>query len=81
MNSSWGISVLLFAYSDRNGLFGLTLALLSSLLPQSAASSLQPQSQKSTTQKAGDAISGNSNENQSSLLDKAKDTLGLNNSK
>ncbi|KAL9936387.1 hypothetical protein V8E36_004455 [Tilletia maclaganii] len=45
----------------------------------SFASSAQPQSQKSTTQKIGDSVSGNSNENQSSLLDKAKDTLGLNN--
>ncbi|KAK0563690.1 hypothetical protein OC861_004685 [Tilletia horrida] len=47
----------------------------------SAASSLQPESQKSTTQKIGDSVSGNSNENQDSLLSKAKQTLGLDNSK
>ncbi|KAJ4000224.1 hypothetical protein F5050DRAFT_630492 [Lentinula boryana] len=38
-----------------------------------AASAVQPE--KSDTQKAGDAISGNNSE---SLLDKTKDTLGLN---
>ncbi|PWN49149.1 hypothetical protein IE53DRAFT_388651 [Violaceomyces palustris] len=43
----------------------------------SVASTLQPESQKSTTQKVGDTISGNSNENQESLLDKAKDAIGL----
>jgi hypothetical protein len=43
-----------------------------SLTFQSAASSAQPQSQKSTTQSIGDTLSGNSNENQDSLLTKAK---------
>ncbi|KAK0517693.1 hypothetical protein OC835_008079, partial [Tilletia horrida] len=43
----------------------------------SAASSLQPESQKSTTQKIGDSVSGNSNQNQESLLDKAKNAVGL----
>ncbi|KAK4685774.1 hypothetical protein P7C73_g4366, partial [Tremellales sp. Uapishka_1] len=43
----------------------------------SAASSAQPDSQKSYTQSAGDAISGNSNENSGSLMDKAKDALGV----
>jgi hypothetical protein len=36
-----------------------------------------PQSQKSTTQKVGDAVSSNSNENDQSLLDKAKNAVGL----
>ncbi|ORX40482.1 heat shock protein 9/12-domain-containing protein [Kockovaella imperatae] len=47
----------------------------------SAASSAQPESQKSWTQQAGDAISGNQNENSGSLLDKAKDALGMNENK
>ncbi|KAI9633864.1 heat shock protein 9/12-domain-containing protein [Dioszegia hungarica] len=45
----------------------------------SAASSGQPESQKSFTQQAGDAISGNQNENSGSLLDSAKNALGMNN--
>jgi len=45
----------------------------------SIASTVQPQGEKSTSQKVGDSVSGNSNENSGSLLDKAKDTLGLNN--
>ncbi|KZV66603.1 hypothetical protein PENSPDRAFT_636725 [Peniophora sp. CONT] len=45
----------------------------------SVASTLQPNSEKSTGQKAGDTLSGNSNENSGSLLDSAKDTLGLGN--
>ncbi|KAK7019329.1 heat shock protein 9/12-domain-containing protein [Favolaschia claudopus] len=43
----------------------------------SIASTLQPSSEKSTTQKAGDAVSGNSNENDQSLLDKAKNAVGM----
>ncbi|KAF9058979.1 heat shock protein 9/12-domain-containing protein [Rhodocollybia butyracea] len=43
-----------------------------------AASTLQPQSEKSTSQKMGDSLSGNSNNNDQSLLDKTKDTLGMN---
>lgn len=43
----------------------------------SAASSAQPESQKSFTQKAGDAVSGNQNENSGSLLDSAKNALGM----
>ncbi|ORY33354.1 heat shock protein 9/12-domain-containing protein [Naematelia encephala] len=43
----------------------------------SAASSAQPDSQKSTTQSIGDSLSGNSNENSDSLMNKAKDTLGM----
>ncbi|KAH7929903.1 hypothetical protein BV22DRAFT_1001852 [Leucogyrophana mollusca] len=43
----------------------------------SAASTVQPQGEKSTTQKAGDAVSGNSNENQESLVDKAKNAVGM----
>ncbi|KIJ49647.1 hypothetical protein M422DRAFT_225559 [Sphaerobolus stellatus SS14] len=45
----------------------------------SAASTLEPESQKSTTQQVGDAFSSNSNENDKSLLDKAKDSVGLGN--
>ncbi|KAJ7172284.1 heat shock protein 9/12-domain-containing protein [Mycena filopes] len=44
----------------------------------SIASTLQPQSDKSATQKAGDTVSGNSNKNDKSMLDSAKDTLGMN---
>ncbi|KAG9050484.1 hypothetical protein FS837_004978 [Tulasnella sp. UAMH 9824] len=41
----------------------------------SMASSMQPQSEKSTTQKMGDSVSsGNTNE---SLLDKAKNAMGM----
>ncbi|KAJ7343291.1 heat shock protein 9/12-domain-containing protein [Mycena albidolilacea] len=43
----------------------------------SIASTLQPQSEKSTSQKAGDTFSGNSNNNDESLLTKAKDAVGL----
>ncbi|KAL0065538.1 lipid-binding protein hsp12 [Marasmius tenuissimus] len=43
----------------------------------SAASTLQPQSEKSTGQKVSDSLSGNSNENDKSMLDKAKDAVGL----
>ncbi|KAJ6454774.1 heat shock protein 9/12-domain-containing protein, partial [Mycena vitilis] len=42
----------------------------------SIASTLQPQSEKSTTQKAGDTFSGNSNNNDESLMNKAKDAVG-----
>ncbi|KAJ3875177.1 heat shock protein 9/12-domain-containing protein [Lentinula edodes] len=44
----------------------------------SAASTVQPQSEKSIPQKIGDTFSSNSNENDQSLLDNTKDTLGLN---
>ncbi|TRM62603.1 heat shock protein 9/12-domain-containing protein [Schizophyllum amplum] len=44
----------------------------------SLASTMQPNDQKSGTQRAGDAMSGNSNENQDSLLDKAKNAMGMN---
>ncbi|KAG6918278.1 hypothetical protein DXG01_015370 [Tephrocybe rancida] len=43
----------------------------------SLASSAQPNSQKSGTQKAGDAVSGNSNQNDESMLNKAKNAVGL----
>ncbi|RXK36560.1 hypothetical protein M231_06170 [Tremella mesenterica] len=43
----------------------------------SAASTAQPQSQKSYGQGAIDAISGNKNDNQESLMDKAKGALGV----
>lgn len=46
------------------------------LTPQSAASTAQPESQKSYTQQAGDMLSGNKNDNQESLMDKAKNTFG-----
>ncbi|KAK1922302.1 heat shock protein 9/12-domain-containing protein [Papiliotrema laurentii] len=42
----------------------------------SAASTAQPESQKSYTQQAGDMLSGNKNDNQESLMDKAKNTFG-----
>ncbi|KAL1680190.1 heat shock protein 9/12-domain-containing protein [Schizophyllum commune] len=43
----------------------------------SAASTFQPNQEKSTTQKATDSLSGNSNENSESLVDKAKNAVGL----
>ncbi|CAE6473192.1 unnamed protein product [Rhizoctonia solani] len=43
----------------------------------SAASTLQPNESKSDSQKVGDTLSGNSNENKRSLLDQAKDAVGL----
>ncbi|KAF8637402.1 hypothetical protein AX17_002897 [Amanita inopinata Kibby_2008] len=43
----------------------------------SAASTMQPNSEKSTSQQAGDTMSGNSNENQDSLLNKAKNAMGM----
>ncbi|KAF8844290.1 hypothetical protein BDN67DRAFT_922103 [Paxillus ammoniavirescens] len=43
----------------------------------SVASTLQPEGEKSSTQKATDTVSGNSNENQESLVDKAKSALGV----
>ncbi|KAF8212028.1 heat shock protein 9/12-domain-containing protein [Mycena galopus ATCC 62051] len=43
----------------------------------SVASTLQPQSDKSATQKAGDTVSGNSNNNDQSLMDKAKNAVGM----
>ncbi|KAG6835214.1 hypothetical protein H0H93_003876 [Arthromyces matolae] len=43
----------------------------------SLGSSMQPESQKSTSQKMGDTMSGNSNQNDESLLNKAKDAVGL----
>jgi len=45
----------------------------------SAASTAQPEGQKSYGQKATDTVSGNSNENSGSMLDKAKDTMGMGN--
>ncbi|CAE6457752.1 hypothetical protein ACGC1H_007236 [Rhizoctonia solani] len=45
----------------------------------SVASTVQPNDTKSHSQKAGDALSGNSNENQDSLLQKAKNAVGLGN--
>ncbi|KAH8119155.1 heat shock protein 9/12-domain-containing protein [Phellopilus nigrolimitatus] len=41
------------------------------------ASSAQPQNEKSYPQKIGDTVTSNSNENDRSLLDKTKDTIGL----
>ncbi|KAH8107738.1 heat shock protein 9/12-domain-containing protein [Cristinia sonorae] len=43
----------------------------------SFASSAQPESQKSTTQKMGDTFSSNSNHNNESMMDKAKNAVGL----
>ncbi|KIL69883.1 hypothetical protein M378DRAFT_69288 [Amanita muscaria Koide BX008] len=43
----------------------------------SVASTMQPESEKSTTQQMGDTMSGNSNENQESLMDKAKNAMGM----
>ncbi|KAF9227340.1 hypothetical protein BS17DRAFT_460416 [Gyrodon lividus] len=43
----------------------------------SVASTLQPEGEKSQTQKVTDTVSGNSNENQESLVDKAKSAIGL----
>jgi len=43
----------------------------------SAASTFHPNSEKSTTQQMGDSASGNSNENQDSLMSKAKRAMGL----
>ncbi|KAF7338149.1 Heat shock protein 9 [Mycena venus] len=43
----------------------------------SIASTLQPQSEKSTSQKAGDTVSSNSNNNDDSLLSKAKNAVGM----
>ncbi|KAF7363595.1 Heat shock protein 9 [Mycena sanguinolenta] len=43
----------------------------------SVASTFQPQSEKSTTQKVGDTFSSNSNHNDDSLLTKAKNAVGM----
>ncbi|KAH0578706.1 12 kDa heat shock protein [Termitomyces sp. J132] len=43
----------------------------------SLGSSVQPNSQKSTSQKIGDSVSGNSNQNDESLINKAKNAVGL----
>ncbi|KAJ7063451.1 heat shock protein 9/12-domain-containing protein [Mycena amicta] len=43
----------------------------------SIASTFEPNSQKSTSQQAGDTFSSNSNHNDESLLQKAKNTVGL----
>ncbi|KAJ3484165.1 hypothetical protein NLI96_g5817 [Meripilus lineatus] len=43
----------------------------------SISSTLQPESQKSGTQKMGDTFSSNQNENQPSLMQQAKDAVGL----
>ncbi|KAF8643834.1 hypothetical protein AX16_008851 [Volvariella volvacea WC 439] len=47
----------------------------------SLASTMQPSSEKSTGQKVADNISGNSNENQESLMGKAKNAMGMGESK
>ncbi|KAJ9110021.1 hypothetical protein QFC20_003095 [Naganishia adeliensis] len=44
----------------------------------SAGSTAQPESQKSFGQQAGDAVSGNQNQNSESLMDKATNALGAN---
>ncbi|TFK30085.1 hypothetical protein FA15DRAFT_663434 [Coprinopsis marcescibilis] len=44
-------------------------------------SSVQPNSQKSNTQSVGDKFSSNSNQNQDSMLDKAKNAMGLGDNK
>ncbi|THH12463.1 hypothetical protein EW146_g7674 [Bondarzewia mesenterica] len=41
------------------------------------ASTLQPQDQKSGSQKVSDTFSSNSNDNQDSLMDKAKNAMGF----
>ncbi|KAF7368667.1 hypothetical protein MVEN_00191000 [Mycena venus] len=43
----------------------------------SIASTFQPQSEKSTSQKMGDTFSSNSNNNDDSLLNKAKNAVGM----
>ncbi|EIN11691.1 hypothetical protein PUNSTDRAFT_63351 [Punctularia strigosozonata HHB-11173 SS5] len=43
----------------------------------SAGSTVQPNSEKSTSQRVGDTVSGNQNENSESLLQKAKNAVGL----
>ncbi|KAF7323119.1 hypothetical protein HMN09_00092100 [Mycena chlorophos] len=43
----------------------------------SAASTVQPNSHKSTAQQAGDAVSGNQNHNDESLMQKAKNAVGM----
>ncbi|KAI0045284.1 hypothetical protein FA95DRAFT_1607846 [Auriscalpium vulgare] len=43
----------------------------------SVASTFQPESQKSTSQQVGDTFSSNNNDNQDSLLGKAKNAVGL----
>ncbi|KAF8163456.1 heat shock protein 9/12-domain-containing protein [Crassisporium funariophilum] len=45
----------------------------------SMASSMQPNSQKSGSQRLGDTASGNSNENSDSMLNKAKNAVGMGN--
>ncbi|KAI8993873.1 heat shock protein 9/12-domain-containing protein [Trametes punicea] len=45
----------------------------------SAASTVQPESEKSYTQRVGDTFSSNSNNDQPSLTDKAKNALGMGN--
>ncbi|KAF8342328.1 heat shock protein 9/12-domain-containing protein [Cantharellus anzutake] len=45
----------------------------------SLASTIQPQNDKSSSQKIGDTLSSNQNEDQRTLTEKAKDTLGLGN--
>ncbi|KAK4693382.1 hypothetical protein P7C70_g8935, partial [Phenoliferia sp. Uapishka_3] len=44
---------------------------------ESATSTLKPQSQKSTTQKAGDALGGHSAQTDKNLVDKVKDKVGM----
>ncbi|KAF8798156.1 hypothetical protein BYT27DRAFT_7061792, partial [Phlegmacium glaucopus] len=45
----------------------------------SGVSTMQPNSQKSGSQRVGDSMSGNSNENQDSMLNKAKNAVGMGN--
>jgi hypothetical protein len=40
---------------------------------------LTAQSEKSLSQKAGDAVSGNNNQSSGSIIDSVKDTLGMGN--
>jgi len=47
----------------------------------SIASTIQPQSDKTGSQKIGDSVSGNSNENDQSMLDKAKNAVGISTNK
>ncbi|KAF8733693.1 hypothetical protein AX14_003622 [Amanita brunnescens Koide BX004] len=46
-------------------------------MADSVASTLQPNSGKSTSQQMTDSLSNNSNENQDSLMTKAKRAMGL----
>ncbi|KAF4576720.1 hypothetical protein EYR36_000684 [Pleurotus pulmonarius] len=45
----------------------------------SMASTMQPNSDKSGTQRMGDSMTSNSNHNEESLMDKAKNAMGMGN--